>query len=213
MTPAKDQDSMTGRPSQAETAGEWGDTAGRRRMTQRPRALDVTCTTGSFPRPEKTEAGVQTGVGPGLGRPLARRWTAIPLPMMTGAAIEWAAESTTGPRHHATMTVTSRSNGRYVSQTGGGVGGNTRPSIRRRVLGPRQGMRVGMSSLGETTHALQMGTETVKAPVAMTEVLMLVSWLVVVVVAEVTTGASTRTGAGLPRTPATLIALNRIPAI
>jgi hypothetical protein len=90
-TPAKyqetrGQDSMTGRPTQVVMAG---DTAGRRRMTQRPRALDVAGTTGACPRPEKIEVEVQTGIGPGRGRHLARRWTGIPLPMMTEAAIEW----------------------------------------------------------------------------------------------------------------------------
>lgn len=103
MTPAKDQetrgqDSMTGRPMQVGMAGEVGDTAGRRRMTQRPRALDVAGTTGACPRPEKIEAEVQTGIGPGRGRHLARPWsaipwtaipwTAIPLPTMTQAAIK-----------------------------------------------------------------------------------------------------------------------------
>ena len=92
-TPAKDQetrgqDSMTGRPTQVGMAGEAGDTAGRRRMTQRFRALDVAGTKGACPRPEKIEVEVQTGIGPDRGRHLARRWTGILLPMMTEAAIE-----------------------------------------------------------------------------------------------------------------------------
>jgi hypothetical protein len=119
----------------------------------------------------------------------------------------------TGPRRDGMKTRMPRSNVSYASQTGGGAGGNTRPSIRRCVLGPKQGIRGVMStwSLGETTHARQMGTESTKAPVAMTEVLMPVSTVwVVVVVAEVTTGASMWTGEGLTlsRIPAMLIALN-----
>ena len=75
----------------------------------------------------------------------------------------------TGPRRDGMKTRMPRSNVSYASQTGGGAGGNTRPSIHRRVLGPKQGISGVMSTrLGQTTLARQMGTRITKAPVAMT---------------------------------------------
>ncbi len=170
---------------------------------RRRRALGVQVTTGATPRPDEKGAGVQTGTGAGRVLRLARRLTATPWHMMTEEATVLSSKIMTGPRRGGMRIIMHRSN---ASQTGGGAGGTTCMSIRRLVLGLRQDIRVAMSTRGGTMDARQTGTGITKAHVLTTEVLMHASMLV----AEVTTGESTRTrdGRALMRMPLMLIARN-----